>query len=153
MRPFRIGIMLIGASLVALWPGAALAGGGRGGGACDGFSSGDRLVMRDSCFEGVAHFVDASSTLLVVNAGAAPHSLTAVDGSFDTGTLSSGGKAEIPLKTTGIVRVYCTLHGTKAGGGMAGVLIVGDPTASAARPAAATTLGSRAWWSAARPWR
>ena len=132
MRTMRIWVLLIGAGLAALAPGAALAGGGGGGGGpCAGFADGTTLVMMDSCFNGVAHFVDARTTLVVRNKGAMPHSFTAVDGSFDTGLLASGETAEIRLGADGIVRAFCTLHGTAAGNGMAGILVVGNPSPEA----------------------
>ena len=120
--------VLVGASVLAFWPRAALAGGGGGGGLCAGFASGDTLIMRDSCFEGTAHFASPGGTLVVSNEGSAPHSFTAVDGSFDTGLMQPGETTEIPLDADGIARVYCTLHGTVQGTGMAGVLVVGDPS-------------------------
>ena len=119
--------VLVGASVLAFWPRAALAGGGGGGGLCAGFASGDTLIMRDSCFEGTAHFASPGGTLVVSNEGSAPHSFTAVDGSFDTGLLQPGQTARIPLEADGISRAYCTLHGTADGHGMAGVLVVGNP--------------------------
>ena len=128
MRKVVFCALVIGASAFALWPAVALAG---GGGLCAGFASGEALIMRDGCFEGVAHFASAGGTLMVSNEGVMPHSFTAVDGSFDTGQLAPGETAEIQLSDDGIIRVYCTLHGTADGHGMAGVLLVGDPAPEA----------------------
>jgi hypothetical protein len=83
------------------------------------------MVLRDSCFDGVAHFT-APGTLLVQNKGVLPHSFTAVDGSFDSGLLQPGESAEVVLGEPGIVPVVCNLHGTREGAGMAGILVVGD---------------------------
>jgi hypothetical protein len=93
--------------------------------------------MRDSCFEGTAHFVAAGSTVQVVNEGDAPHSLAASDGSFDTGTLLSGEQAEIVIGHGGVIRIFCRLHGTAEGAGMAGVIVAGE----AARATAAGWTG------------
>jgi hypothetical protein len=87
--------------------------------------------MRDSCFEGVAHFAQAGTKLVVHNEGKIPHSFTAVNGSFDTGLLDQGETAEISLPEAGLVRVYCVLHGTAQGHGMAGVLVIGNPAPEA----------------------
>ncbi len=128
MRKISFLALLLAASLFAFLPTIALAGGGGGGGGpCAGFGTGTRLTIRDSCFDGVAQFAGAGDTLTVTNEGNLPHSFTAVDGSFDTGILDPGESAEIPLEADEIVRVYCTLHGTASGSGMAGVLIVGQP--------------------------
>ena len=112
--------ILVGAAalVLAAMTGSAEAGGGGGGhGVCAGFAESGTILMRDSCFEGTAHFVPAGSTVTVVNEGEAPHSLTAVDDSFDTGTLQPGEEAEFVLDETGVVRIYCRLHGTVDGSG------------------------------------
>ena len=133
MRKLRNWLLIVGACLLAGAPRVALAGGGGGGGSlCAGFSSSDEIIMRDNCFQGAAQFADTGTVLTVQNNGQAPHSYTAVDGSFDTGLLESGQSAEITAGgSAGIVLVYCTLHGTAAGEGMSGVLLVGEPTPQA----------------------
>jgi hypothetical protein len=68
----------------------------------------------------------------VRNDGELPHTYTAVDGSFDTGLLQPGQSAEIRVGDAGVFGAYCTLHGSSAGGGMAGALVVGDPAAASA---------------------
>lgn len=125
--------LLFLALLFAATPPAALAGGGgrSEAGVCPGFAEGSVVVMRDGCFTGVAHFVDSGS-LTVRNDGRVPHTYTAVDGSFDTGILNSGQSAEIAGIGSGVYRVYCTLHATPTGDGMAGVLVVGAPAGAEA---------------------
>jgi len=134
MRKIRVLMMVIGAGLLISAPRAALAGGG-GSGPCAGFGGGARLVIRDTCFDAIAHFAQTDSTLLVRNDGVLPHSLTAADGSFDTGVLQPGQQMELTLDAAEIVQVYCTLHGTASGNGMAGVLVVGKPTPETAAAA------------------
>ena len=90
--------------------------------------SGDTSVMRDNCFAPTAHQLGAGTTVTVVNEGVLPHTLTAVDGSFDTGILEPGESATIEVGEEGIVPFYCTLHSSPAGEGMAGMLLVGEPT-------------------------
>lgn len=114
------------AMLMMLIPGVARGGGGGHAGACDAFSEGEELAMKDSCFEGVAHFAEPGETVTVRNEGRMPHSITAVDGSFDSGLLEAGETYEVTMSEPGPVRVYCTLHGTTDGGGMAGVIIAGQ---------------------------
>lgn len=91
--------------------------------------------MRDSCFSGIAHFAPADMTITISNDGELPHTFTAVDGSFNTGQLQPGETFELTVADPGIVRVFCSLHGTAEGDGMAGVLLVGEaevPPVSAA---------------------
>ena len=115
--------LLVGALLLLAAP--ALAGGGGGVSQCRATSSGPEMTMLDSCFEGIAHEVEAGTTLTVTNRGHLPHSVTAADGSFDSGTLGPGETFEVTVDESGNVPIYCTLHGTKDGQGMAGVLMVG----------------------------
>jgi plastocyanin len=132
-------------SLLALAAGAAEAGGGGGGhGACAGYAATQVIIMRDSCFEGTAQFVPAGSTINVFNEGEVPHSLSFVDGTYDTGNLDSGDRAEFAVGEAGVVRYYCKLHGTAKGEGMAGVIIVGEagaPSAARAQPGLAAAWG------------
>lgn len=107
-------------------PGSASAGGGGGMSLCPGFATGSEVSMLDSCFDGTAHFAPAGETITIVNDGMLPHTFTAVDGSFDTGELQGGESYEITVDEPGIIEVFCTLHGTTAGEGMAGVLVVGE---------------------------
>ncbi len=114
--------------LAAFWavPGAALAGGG-GGRLCRGFGDGPLVLMLDNCFDAVAHFAPTGLDVEIANDGFQPHTFTAVDGSFDTGLVEPGATATLAFEAPGVFRVWCTLHGTAAGDGMAGVLVVGEP--------------------------
>ncbi len=113
----------------------ALAGGG-GGAPCAAFAEGSGVVMLDNCFAGTAHFAQEGQAITVTNDGRLPHTYTAVDGSFDSGTIQPGDSFEITPAEGGVVRVFCKLHGTASGHGMAGVLVLGDPLAAATVPAA-----------------
>jgi FtsP/CotA-like multicopper oxidase with cupredoxin domain len=85
--------------------------------------------MLDSCFNGTAHFAPVDTTITISNDGELPHTFTAVDGSFDSGQVSPGETFEITVDEPGIIQVFCTLHGTAQGQGMAGVLVVGEAEA------------------------
>lgn len=121
----RIVPLLVLAAVVSS-PAAAVAGGG-GGGACRGFGEGSQLAMLDNCFDAVAHFAPLGIEVDVVNDGWQPHTLTAVDGSFDTGIVEPGAATTLAIDSPGVYRVWCTLHGTASGDGMAGLLVVGEP--------------------------
>lgn len=123
--------LMIAAVMVMVMPGVAWAGGGFiDTSGCAGYSEGDTVVMLDSCFSGTAHFAPAG-TLTVSNDGQLPHTLTAVDRSFDTRTVAAGGSADLSIEEPGVYQVFCALHGTAQGEGMAGVLVVGEPTTTA----------------------
>jgi len=119
--------LLMVVALVLLFPGVAYGGGGGGDiSQCPGFGSGSTVSMHDSCFAGIAHFAPADNTINVSNVGGLPHTFTAVDGSFDSGTVLPGETYEFSVSEPGIYEVFCSLHGTASGEGMAGVLIVGE---------------------------
>jgi plastocyanin len=121
--------LLVSCVILMLMPGVAWAGGGHGTSACTGFGEGTAVSMQDSCFTGTAHFAPSGTTINVTNDGGLPHTLTAVDGSFDTGQVAPGSSVELTIDEPGIYRVFCSLHGTAQGEGMAGVLIVGEAAA------------------------
>jgi plastocyanin len=54
-------------------------------------------------------------TLTVTNNDGAPHTLTADDGSFDTGRLNRGESAEITLTAAGSFPYNCTFHPAMTG--------------------------------------
>ncbi len=143
----RAGLLALVAAMLVAAPSVALAGGGgQQAGACPGFAEGARISMLDGCFDGVAHFAPAGETLTIVNTGHAQHNYVAVDGSFDTGWIQPGQQRELRDVAPGVYRVFCTLHGSSTGQGMAGVLVVGHPfitdaAAVAAPPAASPALG------------
>ena len=118
---------------------ALAGGGGHGTARCPGFADGEEIVMLDNCFAGTAHFAPHGERLTIVNDGQFQHTYTAVDGSFDTGMLQPGDSYEIVMKGPGVFEVFCTLHGTASGDGMAGVLVAGGGALPATVPAVAPT--------------
>lgn len=123
-------LVLVAAAAALLITPAAWGGGGGGGESslCPAFAShaSEEVVLRDLCFEPIGVVAAAGRSMTVTNEGQQPHTYTAVDGSFDTGTLASGESADvvIPEDASGVVPVYCTLHADRAGNGMAGTLNV-----------------------------
>ena len=127
-----MGRLFVAFAILMLTPGVALAGGGGvDPSACPGYAEGTAISMRDSCFVGTAHFAPSGTTITVTNDGGLPHTLTAVNGSFDTGQIAPGSDAQLNVEEPGIYRIFCTLHGTAQGLGMAGVLVVGEAVPSA----------------------
>ena len=118
--------LLIAVAVLTLIPGVASAGGGGDISRCPGFATGTAVSMLDSCFNGTAHFAPSNTTITISNDGALPHTFTAVDGSFNSGQLAPGETFELTVSEPGIIQVFCTLHGTAEGQGMAGVLVVGE---------------------------
>lgn len=134
-------VFVLATGLVLL-PGAVVAtAGGGGGGLCSGFGEGATIVMRDSCFEGTGHVVpEGRSSITVTNEGQAPHTITAADDSFDSGIIEPGQSFELTLGGSDPVPIYCTLHGTAEGAGMAGLLVMAPSTATDDAELAASTI-------------
>jgi plastocyanin len=126
-----------GALTIAALAFVAPAGAG-GGGHCMGFERSTTISMADACFQGAAHFVPSGARVTVSNDGEMVHDIQAVDASFSSGELPPGATFEFDAPVSGVMRFYCTLHGSPQGGGMTGVLIVGDGAQDAGGVAAVT---------------
>jgi hypothetical protein len=83
--------------------------------------------------------VNAGDTITWTNEDAAPHTATANDGSFDTGTLDRGASGAHTFTAAGSFSYYCTIHPSMR----ATVTVSGDPASAApadpAAPAASPT--------------
>ncbi len=130
----RFLLVLLAAMFLLPVPVAAAGGGGHS--ACAGLAYGTRVTMLDNCFNGAAQIVELGTTITVTNRGAVDHTYTAVDGSFDSGTLRTGESARIDVPRAGTFPVYCTLHSSPQGEGMAGLLVVSEDPAEQPRAAA-----------------
>lgn len=95
------------------------------------------VKMIDFDFSPKEMTVTAGATVGFVNAGVAPHTATAKDGSWDTGMVRAAGRAEITFNTPGTYSYYCTVHPNM----VATLLVLGadgaapPPEAAAAAPA------------------
>jgi plastocyanin len=105
--------------------------------AVDPGQTGDKLR-----FDPTELSVPVGTTLLVANVGGKPHTLTADDGSFDTGLIDPGAQggrfagknASITLEQTGSFRFHCEVHPAA----MKGVVTVTGEAAGGGAPAAAS---------------
>jgi plastocyanin len=64
----------------------------------------------DFAFSGGSITVEAGTTVTWVNQGAANHTATASDGSFDTGTIAPGGSGSVTFNTPGTYSYFCAIH-------------------------------------------
>ncbi len=72
-------------------------------------SAGDQVVELVD-FEIITPTGASPGTFAVRNTGNAPHTLTADDGTFDTGTLQPGEETTVTIEATGPVAVRCEIH-------------------------------------------
>ncbi len=94
------------------------------------------VAAKDNLFDAQTITVPVGTTVTWTNTGAAPHTVTADDKSFDSGLLNSGGTFSMTFNTPGTIGYYCAFHGAP-GSGMFGKIVV-TPAAAAPAPVAAS---------------
>ena len=68
--------------------------------------------------------VQTGDTVTWTQSGEEPHTVTADDGSFDSGEMANGETFSMRFDSPGTYAYYCTLHGGAGGEGMSAVVIV-----------------------------
>lgn len=97
------------------------------------------VSMVDDDFNPSRVTVTPGEAITFTNAGESPHTATADDGTFNTGTVESGASATVSIDTPGTYRYFCRFHGAAGGIGMSGTITVtggaaeepGDPAEEA----------------------
>jgi plastocyanin len=82
------------------------------------------VSIQDDTFAPSQVEVDPGGTVTWQDAGQRDHTVTAADGSFDSGTLQSGDSFSQAFSQPGTYRYYCQFHGSARGQGMAGTVVV-----------------------------
>ncbi len=98
-----------------------------GGNAAPGAAT---VTLGDNTFTPNQLSVAAGTTVTWTNAGQRPHTVTAEDGSFNSGTLNSGDTFSVNFDTPGTYRYICEFHN-----GMEVVIIVTEAASAAPAPA------------------
>ncbi len=68
------------------------------------------VTMGDFFFSAATVTIAVGDTVTWHNSGQAPHTATADDGSFDTGTINSGGSGSHRFNSAGTFSYICTIH-------------------------------------------
>ena len=96
-------------------------------------AQGGAVSIVDFAFQPGSLEVTTGSTVTWTNTGAAPHTVSADDGSFDSGTLSPGSTFSQTFNTAGTFAYHCNIHPN-----MTATIIVGEGGGSGSQaPAAA----------------
>ncbi len=91
--------------------------------------------VADSLFDPETITVQVGDTVAWDNTGAIPHTVTANDGSFNSGNLSPGASFSYTFSQPGTFEYYCKYHAVKGSGvGMIGHVVVEGPPQPAAPP-------------------
>ena len=85
-------------------------GGGMAGGDDDGGAGESGVMIVDFAFQPSTSFVPLGTTVEWSNEGAAPHTVTANSGAFDSGTVGSGGSFGHSFDAAGIYAYHCAFH-------------------------------------------
>ena len=73
-------------------------------------AAGHSVQIANFAFAPAAITVNAGDTVTFTNADSAPHTATADNGSFDTGTLNGGQSASLTFSTAGTYTYFCAIH-------------------------------------------
>src|SRR4051794_4215731 len=68
------------------------------------------VTIVDFAFQPASLEVTAGTTVTWTNSGAAPHTVTADDGAFDSGTLQPGSTFSFTFDTPGTFAYHCEIH-------------------------------------------
>jgi plastocyanin len=83
--------------------------------------------ITDSAFQPGDLTIPAGATVVWQHTGNFPHTVTADDGTFNSGTLQNGDTFRRTFGEPGRYPYYCEIHGGPGGSGMAGVIVVEVP--------------------------
>ena len=98
---------------------------------------GTAVSIVDFAFQPASIEVPAGSTVTWTNTGAAPHTVTADDGAFDSGQLKPGATFSQTFTTPGTYTYHCEIHPQ-----MTGTVVVTEAAAAAAPAAPAAPTAS-----------
>jgi plastocyanin len=84
------------------------------------------VAALDDYFEAQVIRVPVGTEVEWTNQGRNPHTVTADDGSFDSGLMLAGDEFSWTFDAPGVYRYYCIYHGLPGGIGMAGMVVVGN---------------------------
>jgi plastocyanin len=93
-----------------------------------------KIAIADNSFAPSKLTVPVGATVVWEQHGQRPHTVTADDGSFDSGKLDAGGSFSETFAKPGTYAYFCTFHGGKGGEGMAATIVVADQSSTSAPP-------------------
>ena len=94
---------------------AATSGGRYGAGTPTSGGSGTPASIVDYAFSPASITIKAGSAITWTNTGSAPHTVTADDGSFDSGSLANGSTFSHTFATAGTFTFHCAIHSSMKG--------------------------------------
>jgi plastocyanin len=101
--------VLIGLALTALM-GACGSSAKSGSAAKAGGTGGATITIHNFTFSPAVLQVKAGTKVTVKNADDTDHTVTAIDGSFDTGAIHGGKSATFTVSKSGTAKYHCNIH-------------------------------------------
>ena len=98
------------------------------------------VVMGGLSFSPTVVHVAPGATVLWTNSSPLAHTVTADDGSFDSGMVDADSTFTVTFDTPGTYQYFCQPHGSAGLHGMAATIIVDDPAAAAPPQTAAPVI-------------
>jgi plastocyanin len=86
-----------------------------GGSSTSGGSSGSTITIKDFKFSPAPLTVKVGQKVTVKNADSTTHTVTANDGSFNTGDVNAGSSASFTAKKAGTFKFHCNIHNYMTG--------------------------------------
>lgn len=95
------------------------------------------IEVLDASYSPKTFTIEAGTIVVFKNTSSFPHTATAANGAFDTGTISPGTSKSVVVKKVGQIPFHCQFHGAVGGVGQSGTITVTAAVAAAPRPAKA----------------
>ena len=92
------------------------------------------VAVLDASYNPTTFTIEAGTVLVFKNTSSFPHTATADNGAFDTGTISPGTSKSVVVKKVGQIPFHCQFHGAVGGVGQTGTITVTAAAAVAAAP-------------------
>jgi plastocyanin len=86
--------------------------------------AGSSVMVQDNQFTPSTLQVSAGTTVTWTYTGDSQHTITADDGSFDSGPINGGDTFMWSFSAPGTYAYYCQFHGGPGGEGMSGTIVV-----------------------------
>jgi plastocyanin len=96
------------------------------------------IQVQDYQFSPKAATANVGDTVTWTNAGAVAHTITAGDGSWDSGNFDPGKSYSHTFTAAGTVSYYCRYHGSASGSGMSGTITVAQGSSGSTGGATST---------------
>jgi plastocyanin len=96
------------------------------------------VAIVDFAFDPATLEVPVGTTVTWTNQGAAPHTVTADDGTFDSGTLQPGGTFSMTFDTPGTFTYHCEIHPSMT----ATIVVTAAETVATTAPTVASPVGA-----------